>query len=314
MINYSKILKIRESTIYNQNAAKDIRIVSLADVHISRLVGIKDIDNISESLYELRTDYICMLGDLIDSPKYLLDDKKLSEVETLLSNSTSIAPTILVLGNHDFAIKRPEKVVDITEETNIWDQLASRHNVHLLTDELYKDNRIVIGGYRQKIKAYINLYKKHIEDSHAFYEDFKTKESLYKGLPKDLPKVLIAHSPETILGLENQNLLNEYNLILTGHYHNGCVPAIIDDIYPRCAGIITPERKLFPESARDIIKLNGGTIMIYNGGRTKITEKAPKVLHSLNNMFYRQLELTILTPEEEFKERRVKNKKVLLKR
>ena len=58
MIDYSKILKTRKSTIYNQFVKDDIRIASLVDVHISRLVGKKDIDNISDSLYELNPDYI----------------------------------------------------------------------------------------------------------------------------------------------------------------------------------------------------------------------------------------------------------------
>ncbi len=314
MIDYSKILKTRESTIYNQYVKDDIRIASLADVHISRLVGKKDIDNISDSLYELNPDYICMLGDLIDSPKYLLDDKKLKELEILLSNSASIAPTILVLGNHDIAIKESSKIVDITEKTDIWNQITRRENIHLLTDELYKDNRIVIGGYKQKLEAYINLYKKHIEDPQAFYEDFKARESLYKNLPQDLPKILITHSPETIIGLDIKDILSGYDLILTGHYHNGCVPAILDDIYPKNAGIITPEKKLFPRNARDIIKLNNGTIMIYNGGWTKIAESAPKILHKTNCMFYRQMDLTTLTSDEDFKETTVKNKLLLLKR
>ena len=53
MIDYSKILKTRKSTIYNQFVKDDIRIASLVDVHISRLVGKKDIDNISD----LKKDY-----------------------------------------------------------------------------------------------------------------------------------------------------------------------------------------------------------------------------------------------------------------
>ena len=314
MTDYSKVLKIRESSVYNQNAKEDIRIASLADVHISSLVGKKDIDNISDSLYELMPDYICMLGDIIDSPRYLSDDKKLKELEILLSNSASITPTLLVLGNHDFVIKESDKIVDITEKTDIWNQITRRENVHLLIDELYKDNKIVIGGYKQKLEAYINPYKKHTENSHAFYEDFKTKECLYKDLSHDLPKVLITHSPETIIGLDNQDILDGYDLILAGHYHNGCVPAILDDIYPKQRGIITPEKKLFPRNARGVVRLNNGTVMIYNGGWTKIAEAAPKVLHKTNCMFYRQMDLTTLTSDEDYKETTVKNKLLLLKR
>ena len=54
--------------------------------------------------------------------------------------------------------------------------------------------------------------------------------------------------------------------------------------------------------------------MIYNGGWTKIAESAPKVLHKTNCMFYRQMDLTTLTSDEDFKETTVKNKLLLLKR
>lgn len=314
MTDYSKILKVRESTFYNKYVKEDIRIASLGDIHISRLTGTRDIFNILDSLYELDPDYICMLGDLIDSPTSLEDDKKLKELETLLSNSTTIAPTFLVLGNHDFITNRANNIIDMTDETDIWKELTARANAHLLNDELYTDNNIAIAGYKQKLDAYMNLYNKRREDSKAFFEDFRDKKNLYEDLPKDLPKVLITHSPETIIGLEDKEILNGYDLIITGHYHNGCVPAIIDNIFPKNAGLITPQKRLFPKNARGIIKLNNGIVMIYNGGWTKIAESAPKILHRYDSMFYRQIDLTRLTSNEELKKEKVHDKKILLKR
>ena len=314
MTDYSKILKVRESSFYNKYVKEDIRIASLGDIHISRLTGTRDIFNILDSLYELDPDYICMLGDLIDSPTSLEDDKKLKELETLLSNSTTIAPTLLVLGNHDFVTNSANNIIDMTDETDIWKEVTARANVHLLNDELYTDNKIAIAGYKQKLEAYINLYKERREDSKAFFEDFRDKKILYKDLPKDLPKVLITHSPEAIIGLEDKEILNGYDLIITGHYHNGCVPAIIDNIFPQNAGLITPQKRLFPKNARGIIKLNNGAVMIYNGGWTKIAESAPKILHNTDSMFYRQIDLTQLTQNEDYKKPKIENKKRLLKR
>ena len=39
----SNILEIRESTFYNKNVNEDIKIVGIGDIHISKLVGEKDI-------------------------------------------------------------------------------------------------------------------------------------------------------------------------------------------------------------------------------------------------------------------------------
>ena len=39
----SDVLEIRESILYNKNVKDDIKIASVGDIHISKLVGEKDI-------------------------------------------------------------------------------------------------------------------------------------------------------------------------------------------------------------------------------------------------------------------------------
>ena len=114
--------------------------------------------------------------------------------------------------------------------------------------------------------------------------------------------------------MSSKGILNGYDLIITGHYHNGCIPAIIDNIFPKNAGLVTPQKRPFPKNARGIIKLNNGTVMIYNGGWIKIAESAPKILHNTDSMFYRQIDLTTLTQNEDYKKPKIENKKILLKR
>lgn len=314
MKNYADILKIRESTFYNKNVKEDIKIASIGDIHISQLVGIKDINNISEVLYKMKPDYICMLGDLVDTTDVLIDDKKVKELETLIKNSSSIAPTMIILGSHDFIDEKIEGFPDVIKKTDVWNKLNEINNTYLLNDELYKDNRIVIGGYRQKREVYYNLINENKEDADAYYDDFKKRENLYKELPQELPKVLLTHSPESITNPKVQELLRDYNVIITGHYHNGCVPAILDDLYPSNAGIITPRKKIFPTKARGVVKLENGSLLIYSGGWTKIAACTPKIIHKLDKLCNRQLDLMTLTSNEEYRNGEIHNKKVLLKK
>ena len=92
----SDILEVRESIIYNKNVDKDIKIASVGDIHISKTVGKRDINNISESISNENPDYVCLLGDLIDSPRELSRGKGLDNLENLVKYCSKIAPTMII--------------------------------------------------------------------------------------------------------------------------------------------------------------------------------------------------------------------------
>ena len=48
----------------------------------------------------------------------------------------------------------------------------------------------------------------------------------------------------------------EYDLLLSGHTHNGMVPKILNKLLKKNQGIIAPNKKLFPEIARGKIEVN----------------------------------------------------------
>ena len=50
MILPSDFLKTRYSIFYNEYVTSDIKIASVGDLHLSKLVGMKDIDRISRQL------------------------------------------------------------------------------------------------------------------------------------------------------------------------------------------------------------------------------------------------------------------------
>ncbi len=310
----SDILEVRESIFYNKNVDKDIKIASVGDIHISKIVGEKDINNICESLSNENPDYVCLLGDLVDSPKELTKEKSIENLKTLVKSCSTIAPTMIVLGSHDYIYSASSDVPDLSDESNIWGEINKLPDVYVLNDEIYSDDKIIIGGYIQKEEAYNNRYDKHTEDAIALYIDLMEHPNLHSGLEEYLPKVFLTHSPASINDNRIKDLLSVYDVIITGHYHNGCVPSMLENIYPKNAGIITPKLKWFPKYARGVIRLNTGPYLIYSGGWIKLSAGSPLLFHPLDMLCNRQIDITTLTSNEEYKNEIVKTKKIVLKK
>ncbi len=310
----SDVLEVRESIFYNKNVDSDIKIASVGDIHISKTVGEKDIMNICKSLSNENPDYVCLLGDLIDSPKELVKGKGLDNLKALVKYCSYIAPTMIVLGNHDYIYSGSIDVPDLSDDSNIWGELNSLSDVYVLNDDVYSDDKILIGGYIQKEDVYNNRYDKHTEDAIALYIDLMEHPNLHSELKEDLPKVFITHSPASINDNRIKDLLSVYDVIIAGHYHNGCVPAMLENIYPKNAGIITPKLDLFPKQARGVVRLDTGTYLIYSGGWTKLSSVSPLLFHPLDMLCNRQIDITTLTSNEEYKNESIKTKKLVLKK
>ena len=296
MKTFADTLKIRRSFIFNPHALNDIKIACIGDIHLSKIVGEKDITRIVSVLNNEKPDYICLLGDLIDSPKGLENNKIYNDLLKLVNSCASISTTLIVLGNHDFANIDYEKKEIANKYLKMWDKIKLPTNVHILNDKTYSDGKVLFGGYTQKPEVYCKTKRKR-ENSEAFCIDLSKKTKLYSNLEEKIPKIFITHSPESLQETKNAKLLSSYDIAITGHYHNGCVPALLDDIFPQNRGIITPNKKLFPKVARGIVRLETGTCLIYSGGWVKIQDCSPKILQPLDKLCNRQMDIIILTSE-----------------
>ncbi len=310
----SDILEVRESIFYNKNVDKDIKIASVGDIHISKNVGEIDINNIYESLSDENPDYVCLLGDLIDSPGKSTVGKDIDDLKTLVKYCSSIAPTMIILGNHDYIYNDSNDVPDLSDESNIWSYINKLSDVYVLNDDVYSDDKIIIGGCTQTEDVYNNRYDKHTEDAIALYIDLMEHPRLHSDLREDLPKIFLIHSPASINDNRIKDLLSVYDVIITGHYHNGCVPAMLENILPKNVGIITPKLELFPKYARGVVKLDTGTYLIYSGGWTKLSASSPLLFHPLDKLCNRQIDITTLTSDKAYIEESVKTKKLVLKK
>ncbi len=285
-------LQIRDITLYNKNVKNDFKVVALGDIHLSKSVDKIKITAIKKQIKEEKADYNVFLGDFVSTPKELENKEIQEQLLDLIKASALVAPTMIILGNHDFINKNKEKDNKYSIENNkaFWEKVISINNVYLLNNKLYQDNQVLFMGYKETLKYYYN--NESYEDLEVFFNDFKSYPKLYKNLPKDIIKIGLIHSPEYAKLEKNNMLLRDYDLLISGHNHDGCIPFGFGNF---TFGIISPKKKIFPKEARGYRVLNTGTSLLISGGITKIQECAPKVLHPFNHLCPMQMDTITFT-------------------
>lgn len=285
-------LQIRDITLYNKNVKNDFKVVALGDIHLSKSVDKIKIIAIKKQIKEEKADYNVFLGDFVSTPKELENKEIQEQLLDLIKASALVAPTMIILGNHDFINKNKDKNNKYSIENNkaFWEKVISINNVYLLNNKLYQDNQVLFMGYKETLKYYYN--NESYEDLEVFFNDFKSYPKLYKNLPKDIIKIGLIHSPEYAKLEKNNMLLRDYDLLISGHNHDGCIPFGFGNF---TFGIISPKKKIFPKEARGYRVLNTGTSLLISGGITKIQECAPKVLHPFNHLCPMQMDTITFT-------------------
>ena len=217
---------------------------------MSRLVDEKKLEPIKFQLDEERGTYIAFLGDLIDSPDELENPQKRKQLLDLIRTSANIAPTMIVLGSHDFIVEESypgynEFFINVNED--FWSEVCSINNVYLLVDDIFKDDQVLFMGYTQTLEYYYDKLGRKMENLEKIYKDFVKHPELYQNLSDDVVKVELIHSPEYAKDDRNAELLKEYDLLIGGHNYDGCVPFGVGHFN---GGLISPKKVLFSANVR----------------------------------------------------------------
>lgn len=280
-------LQARYVTLYNEKVTRDLKFMVIGDVHISDMVSLKKLEMIKKQIIQERADYYLFVGDLIDDVDNIGNSDLLYKVNDLLSCASKVAPTFVILGNHDY-IQKKTKESNIEGISNV---IKGIDGVTLLDNDIYYDNNVWLMGYTET-KKYYHAKKYDFEE---FYEDFKKHEKLYKNVKKDLPTLALVHSPEFSNDDKCANLFKDYDLILCGHTHDGCIPFGFGNFK---RGLISPKKTFFPKNVRGLRKLDNNCILI-TGGVTKIQKCAPKILHPFNHLCPVQIDVVMLSNKKD---------------
>ena len=276
-------------SINTNKTTKTTTICLFSDIHYTDTMKISKLNEIKESIVNNKPDYICIPGDIIDSTRILDDPKKHLNLINFLKGIGELAPVYISLGNHD-TLKITNKTHQY-DNNNFWNQDLTKYNINILKNEIKENNNIRFIGYNPSYDYYYNKEKK--ESLEILIKDFKDKIQEFNNQKIN---ILLCHSPINIINKELYNSMSSYkniDIILSGHMHNGMIPKIIDNIFPKNRGIIAPNRTLFPDNARGIKKMkidNKEINLIISGGISKIQKCAPRILQLGNISFEPQIE------------------------
>lgn len=249
------ILKIRRE-FSGKNKENDIKTAHISDLHKSRF-GVNN-SRICRVLRREKPDIIFITGDLVSRT-----ENDFSGIKIFLENLNKIAPVFIIYGNHEQSL--PEIL------HNEFIQTVKKSGVILL-----ENNSVNL-----KIKGRnLNIYG--LKEDYKVYKNGDTYRNLEKITPEIL-KNLLGKSPEnktTILLAHNPFFAEAYSewgadYTFSGHVHGGLIR-----IFGK--GILSPERKLFPEYSKGIYKIKKMKLCVSGGlGKFRIFNPPEIVIYRI---------------------------------
>ena len=279
-------VKVTTDIVYSNNTLKDIIICHISDIHFYTNTKVIDLNKIKKEIIKINSDYLLITGDIIDYPDITKNRNKINDLLVFLTDIASEHKVIISLGNHDIIVDNDYK---------FFNKLNDLYNIYFLNNDKYIDDNICIVGFTLPNNYYYNITKDESVDMLLNYLD--EHSLLLDNLPKNLPKVAMVHSP---LLLTNELVLNkfkDYDLILSGHTHNGMVPEILNFLFKGNMGIISPRKTLFPSIAKGKIERNINNkkiTIIINGGITKLSNQSGKIFSKLNFIYNKSINKIII--------------------
>ena len=285
-------IDIHKDYILNSKVLKDITLIHISDIHFNNQTKIKKLNKIENEIKNQNPDYIIITGDLIDSPK-VTKEKEVEILLEFLKRLAKISKLIISIGNHD---------IFKDEDFKFFEKINKFNNIYVLNNSYYKDDLIYISGFTLPTHYYYNLENK--ESLETLIEHLNKYKSITYNLPNHLPKVSLIHSPIKLPEEKTLTILKEYDLLLSGHTHNGMVPKFLSKLFKKNQGIIAPRKGLFPKVARGKIEINIFNkliTIIINGGTTKLSEKSAHILSKLNFIYNIDINKIIITNKKGIK-------------
>ncbi|MBR3164519.1 metallophosphoesterase [Candidatus Saccharibacteria bacterium] len=297
---------------------QNLKFFLFSDLHFSRKVTNQTLDAILAKASSQAPDYILFTGDLVDQ---LADvDAAIDRARLLgwLEKLATVAPVLLILGNHDFYRRNPHRSAGqlgwIAERNeDFLHHLSEIKNLHLLDNAAYSDHHVHVLGFTQSFDYYhlratdqtaqkpateVDAIATPIPSSESFqkprheradlmYADLKnlsdTQPKLLHNLPQKKAKIALIHSPINLDEPSIAHLLKEFDFIISGHMHGGLVPPGLQDFWHSDRGFVAPGKSLFPKNARNYTITPDNTRIVL--GAITTVQNCTGVLSFLNKAF-----------------------------
>lgn len=251
-------IKINKIDVSSKKISSNIVLIS--DIHYSGKEDLVKLNRVLDKIKAIKTDYICILGDVCDQAR-VLDEDLLIEWLTDLSK---VSKVIMVLGNHDYVLHKKHKSYI---NKKLIDKIKSIKNLYLLNNEVKVENGICFIG----MELDYNYYYKYNESQNNFIRKYN---NLITKLDSNKFNILLSHSPIALTKASTIPKLNDYkniDLILCGHMHGGLMPDFLRPIFKH-SGLVSPNtHNLFVKNAYGNFKIEN-TNFIVSSGITKLSQ------------------------------------------
>ncbi|MBI5230283.1 MAG: metallophosphoesterase [Candidatus Magasanikbacteria bacterium] len=195
-------VKVRIQPIVLNKTKEPLRVAVMGDWHIRPGKGATFIKREVQKIAGLKPDLIVMTGDFLFFDDF---DEFVGDLRALTALS-KIAPTITVLGNHDYGIGDPAHGFDYTDSHREISKIFSDGGIKVLADSY---ERIKIKGINIEIAGFDESWLK-----------FKNRKNIIDGFdPSTDLKIAVSHNPDAAF----ENIASKFDLMITAHTHGGQV-------------------------------------------------------------------------------------------
>ncbi|MBR1376298.1 MAG: metallophosphoesterase [Bacilli bacterium] len=244
------------------NDKNNLKICLIADIHFCHNYKIKKFDKIITNIKKNNPNYICIVGDIIDTSD-VDEDMDMKYLYNFITNLASITKVIIALGNHDISHYVTKKEITYRYPKKMVENFKKISNVIFLDNEQYIENDICFIGYTQGFNS--NHHETGFEKEVAL-----EVSNITKNLKDTNYNILLSHNPlyvgrhEVYSCIKNFNLIN---IVLSGHTHNGLLPTFIKTNKV----LISPMKNFFVSNARGHFKIANADVIV-NGGIIKFSK------------------------------------------
>ncbi len=255
----------------NGKVNKDTTISLLSDFHVRESADEKRYTRTLKKVENVKPDYIFILGDIVEDVN--CSSKTIESINKYLTSISEVAPVYFVYGNHDTKTKQNGKWVEMINDEYL-DMLKGVKNFSILDDEsIVLPENIGLTG----INLPSTFYDDDMENEKSYLKcvDESIKNHLVDGLTASSYNVLLHHTPNNIMKrrvyLEVLKRIREsigqdinYDLILSGHLHNGLIPKYADFVPGNfgLVGLVGSNVNFFQDDCRGIKMVDDKTVGI----------------------------------------------------
>lgn len=304
-----------KTMVYTQKVKKDVekRYLALSDLHVFTDKDIKKLYGIIKYLEKSEDkgivfDAVFLVGDIIDGTNVLrFNSKATAELIAFIKTLGLYAPTFICYGSHDLAFyfngqlekgENPWCKDEIAFKERLLDKIVGEKGINILDGTKDIGDGYTVSVYNPPLEY--AMIKPDGDNRYLLQE--KLNYDFLRNLNPDNINTLLCHYPNVVRFLFEQGLLENVDLGIAGHNHNGMTQIALLELFNRGnKGIITPGKSREAEDTAElkgVVELSDRTSLLINPAYTSLAP-CTGILQHADGLFYRGATEINFVPDDE---------------